>query len=113
MRLDVQASNIVSAPIKDGVTINKGQPVAISGGEAILADSNSVEAEGLAKLVYDGKVFIQTGGKYPLSGSEEQFWLGPNGSIVENNPDHLVDQRIAKRLDSEYILITPHREVIL
>lgn len=99
--------------IAEGVTIQVGDAVGISSGFAVLADKDfQISVVGLAKSVQGSIIYIQTEGKFANSDSGDNFWLGTNGSLVNSVPNSGMIQQIAKRADSQNILIDIDKTVI-
>ena len=100
--------------IANGVTIQPGNAVGISSGFAVLADKDSqISVVGLAKSIQGSIVYIQTEGKFANSDSGDNFWLGSNGSLVNSVPTSGMVQQIAKRADSQNILLDIDKTVII
>lgn len=107
----IPSSKLTIAP---SATIAVGNVVGISSGEAVLADKDlQISAVGLAKSVQGSIVYIQTEGKFANSNLGETFWLGSNGSLVNSVPTTGMVQQIAKRTDSQNILLDIDKTVIL
>lgn len=100
--------------IADGVTIEVGDVVGISSGEAVLADKDTqISAVGLAKSIQGSIVYIQTEGKFANADSGDNFWLGTNGTIVNTVPTSGMVQQIAIRQDAQNLLISIDKTVII
>jgi len=100
--------------IASGVTIEVGDVVGISSGEAVLADKDSqISAVGLAKSIQGSIVYIQTEGKFANTDSGDNFWLGSNGTIVNTVPTSGMVQQIAIRQDAQNLLISIDKTVII
>ena len=114
MRISHTIPSIARLSIADGVNISVGNVIGISSGFAVLADKdNQITAVGLAKSVQGSIVYIQTEGKFANSDSGDNFWLGTNGSLVNSVPNSGMIQQIAKRTDSQNILIDIDKTVII
>lgn len=100
--------------IANGVTIEAGDVVGISSGEAVLADKDAqISAIGLAKSIQGSIVYIQTEGKFANTDSGDNFWLGTNGTIVNTVPTSGMVQQIAIRQDAQNLLISIDKTVII
>ena len=100
--------------IADGVSIEVGDVVGISSGEAVLADKDQeISAVGLAKSVQGSIVYIQTSNKFANTDSGDNFWLGTEGAIVSTVPTTGMVQQIATRVDDQNILIQIDKTVII
>lgn len=100
--------------IANGVTIEAGDVVGVSSGEAVLADKDAqISAIGLAKSIQGSIVYIQTEGKFANTDSGDNFWLGTNGTIVNTVPTSGMVQQIAIRQDAQNLLISIDKTVII
>ena len=105
---------IARLDIASNVTISVGDAVGLSSGEAVLADKDSqISTVGLAKSIQGSIVYIQTEGKFANSDSGNNFWLGSSGSLVNTPPTSGLVQKVAKRADSQNILIDIDKTVII
>jgi len=105
---------VIRLPIANGVTIQEGDAVGVSSGEAVLADKDQqISVVGLAKSIQSGTIYVQTEGKFSSTTNGDEFWLGNNGSLLSTPPNSGMLQKIANRVDSQYILISIDQTVII
>ena len=114
MRIHRTMPSIARLSIAAGVTVAVGDAIGISSGEAVLSDKDAqISVAGLAKSVQGSIVYIQTEGKFANADAGNNFWLGTNGELVNSPPSTGIVQQIAKRLDSQNILIVIDKTVII
>ena len=104
----------IIASMAPGETIAPGDAVALIGGEAHLADKDLEKiCIGFAKDVHGGNISIQTSGYINDGRTATEYWLGNNGSLVENVPTSGMVQKVATKLDVGKLLIDIDATVIL
>lgn len=100
--------------IASGQSIEIGDAVGVYNNEAVLADnSTNTEAIGLAKYINGATVVVQVSGKFSNSQSGTEYWLGIGGSLIDSAPTSGLVQQVAKRIDSQNILIDVDKTVII
>lgn len=112
----IKANPGIFVRIADGSSgsISAGDIVGLSAGNAVVADKDTgVEAYGIAKRIDGATIIVQTEGKYPNSSSDNEFWLGATGALQSTPPTSGIVQKVATRVNSQEILITIDRTLIV
>jgi hypothetical protein len=108
------AGHYIIASKAAGETITSGAAVAIIGGEVHLADKDLEKVcVGFAKDIQGGNIVIQTSGYINDGRVATEYWLGNNGSLLENVPTSGMVQKVATKLGADKLLIDIDATVIL